>query len=161
VLSLLVLAGCGVGDGQEASMNSDEADARIRTLIAETAQAVVGDREVTLQETSRTACDAGVPPEEVHLSISGRVQLRDGEGARSLLPAAERFFEERDLEVEVRETIARTVIGRTDDGLLVDLTAAEGDQQLSLGGGSQCVENVEPDPAVPPPSSEGSPSPTP
>jgi hypothetical protein len=145
----LLMAGCLPGGGEESSMDSMEADAALRQLIAETAKGSLGDREVTLDETSFGACDPAIPSEDVNLSIDGRVALREGERASELLPAVERYFEERDLDVEKRESDAPRVIGRTDDGLLVEAVASIGDEQLSLGGGSKCVENVQPRPRVP------------
>lgn len=130
-------------------MNSKEADVALRQLIADTAEAALGDRRVMLAETRFGACDPAVPPKEMRLSIDGRVALRDGERASELLPAIERYFDERDLDIEKDKSDAPRVTGRTDSGLVLGLIAGIGDEQLSISGGSKCVENVQPRPRVP------------
>ncbi len=150
VVLMVLVGGCLPDGGNEESMlNSSEADAQLRQLIAATAEAAFGDREVVLYETGFGACDLGVPSKEVNLSIYGRVTLREGERASEFLPAARRFFDEHGLDVEEHEDIAREVIGRTAAGLSLGVAVAEGDEQLGLRAGSRCVENVQPRVRVP------------
>lgn len=62
VVVAVLVAGCVPGGGEGSEMDSMEADAALRQLIAETARGSLGDREIRLDETLLSSCDPGVPP---------------------------------------------------------------------------------------------------